>query len=826
MLFFIFLTVLFPAIVSTSVGSQAAPSASSSHNSAYPTHYHPGNPDSIPNSNEQSFQNHRMPALRSGAHKIHHYDFHRQDHTNTTLDSQWLSHSNDSETTTSIPRLIKTTPTHSDVVPSSGATGLWGQAAGPTHVFPKWSPLPQRFKGTQLKPAVALGKAPNNPENWRPTADHKFNYAEEGKNNPDTAHLFAVSNIKFLGPTIALDHSDGVADIRCDSNTWFVDVRDEAHMSVAKTWKKGDTLVQFTFCDAGNARMFLNITEIHPIGMLKLKAIGELMDFEQTMAEAKGGWGHYNPDATDKLKRDVKPTVTTIRNPVITPPPSTHELHERGLWSKAKSGLGHITSGIASVVSDATQGAVSIATEATSAIGSVASAATSEGASVISDVSSKADSVVSQATSAVGSVASEAENFSKTMGASWSVSHPSYPPTSSSPFGPAVTNLWSIDNIDVWDLGVGIVGTTTLTGTIAADFVKLKVNTAQVQLTTKGFEMNFPIGLDAHAADVQHSFTFPFPPIPEEVSPFGIETEWFKCGLWFEIDVNATIGVKASGKYDLGVNLSIPNAQATLDMADSSQNNESGWKPDIKKWFKTEDGTAELKASFGFDFSIMIGLNVTKMNLISAHAQLTDSVALEAKALIDIPGSDLNDNKNIHKRDLRGVSAQPHRARRRGFSLHRRHPRDILLHEFEKGDTCAAEGGIPFELDFADNVFLGADLGPIDKTIGFWSWTTPLWTTCFSTAQPRGTHEALANGISGTHDDHDVNNNNGTHGFHHYNETDAHPFVTHATPTIIAHQEKPEHNGTVAEPGSTSHSRHPEATLGTHHSLNITKSTQ
>ena len=746
---------------------------------------------------------HHYPSLKNGTHRIndtnryHHHPHHHPHngtrnataHAQSTTSKGFLSnaHSLSSKTT-----LTEITTEH----PTKGQTGMWGEAAGPTIRYPPPRAQPSK-PPLALAPALHFSRPKNNPQNWKPSADHTLDYAEGGMSTPDHQHHFARANYTFRDEVVGLEFSDGIQNVECKKDHWIMNIKDQHHLEVAEKWPQTVTLMMFGFCNAGNGRLFIQARSHSRTGPREITVMGERMDINTIPKKyMRTEIGLYKPPA--QRKRDLGSAVPKPRDPTITPAPTIPKHNKRGLFGGFTSAIGGLTSdagsvvsdatsGAESVVSDATSGAESMATQASSAISSVASEATSGAESVVSDVTSGAVSVASKVTSAVASVANDIRHFNKTWGTNWHVSHPTAPPTSSSPFRPAVTKLGTIHNLDIWDLGVGIVGNATLEGSLAVDFLTdpdKAVKEAKVTLDVDEFEMNLPVGIVADASDLQHSFTFDLGNI--EVVPPGYVLEGFAVGNWWELDLNVTLGVKASGQFDLGTNLSISNAKAQWDMLDSNGNENFGWKPEVKNWFHSHDGQAEIKAAIGFDVKYAFGYNITALQNIpgnkllkfsSVEASLVESIALEAKALIDIPDSK-------RKRDLPPESG----------SFTRNHPKDILRRELAKFDTCDKRGGIPFMLSLADNFFMQAGVGALIGTkVPIWTWTTPLWSTCFENAQPKGDNDTHSNRTS--------------------------PNDSRARPTLVAqHDHKGNKTGHATPGDSSSGRRHPQATKVRHNS--------
>ncbi|KAL9071508.1 MAG: hypothetical protein Q9157_005450 [Trypethelium eluteriae] len=758
------------------------------------------------NSTPNSHKSHHFPPLKKGAHKIYnanksHQNQHQNNGTeNGTAQAQQTPVGGFQSTPQSQP--TKTTLTEiSTVHPTEGQTGMWGEPAGPTVAYPPPPPRPSR-PPMNLPPAVHFSKPKNNPQNWVPSNQHSLDYAEGGMSSSDHAHHFARSDYTFQNDVVALEFSDGVQNIECEKDHWKVQIKDQPHMKVAEQWPQDVTLMMFGFCNSGNGRLFVESKGHYVTGPLQITVVGEAIPINKVPKKyMRSQVGHYKPQ---KQKRDLAQAKTVPVDPMITPAPTAApQIYEkRGLFGGFKSAIQGLTSKAGSVVSDATSVAgsaesevtsavVSVATQASSAISSVASEATSKADSVVSDVTSGAKSVESKVTSAVASVVSDVRNFNKTWGTHWHVSHPTASPTSSSPFGPAVTKLGTIHNLDIWDMGIGLVGDASLSGSLAIDFLAPKVEEAKVALDASEVAFNLPVGIVADASDIQHSFTFDLGNI--EVVPPGFVLEGFAIGNWFELDLNITLGVKVSGDFDLGTNLTISDAKAEWDVLDNSNNVLTNWKPKVDKWFHAHNGKAEIKAALGFDVKYAFGYNITALEHLpgnklfsfsSLEASLVESIAVEAKALIDIPDSK-------RKRDL-GIGPE-------SSQFTRNHPKDILRRELARFDTCDQRGGIPFTLSLADNIFMQAGLGALIGTkIPIWTWTTPLWSTCFENAQPKG---------------HEHGHNNETHS----NRTS--PGASNAKPSDTIHRFHKGNGTGHAAPGDFSSSRgnQPNATGAGHH---------
>ena len=299
---------------------------------------------------------------------------------------------------------------------------------------------------------------------------------------------------------------------------------------------------------------------------------------------------------------------------------------------------------------------------------------------------------------------------------------PTSTPTSISPWATPGNKLVSADGIDLWDLGLQMAGEVDLGGSFSIDVTEIGSDqwfTGELELDGANWNLDFPIGLDFRGTEVSHSwdgFQIIEPvDLCAEIGCFAIEN-LFELGSFVQVTLNTTIDFKGTGKINMGANFTYANPKASWDVTDGSKNSASGWDGSStdERWFNVTDGSAELTGAIGLDLTQFNGISLTRLGKATANVSLTDGVSIA-----------------VHATRGLGDSTGGSKGRRRS-QVTRAHPRDILVREFMKRDTCASGGGTSVGLDLEEQVILQAGIGQFGTAPALWATQVPLYSTCIS----------------------------------------------------------------------------------------------
>ena len=484
-----------------------------------------------------------------------------------------------------------------------------------------------------------------------------------------TPHHFVNMNVEYDGDRhgVDLEGSDGVHGIDCLPDHWRIQTKDLDHYNVAKTWPKDVILVSSTFCQSGASRRLLEVEELSYVEPNTIIAHGKegLLGNGPPVSKININMGKFKPNSSKR----------GLDNP--TPVPRGYRMEPK--WKGNAN-----------------------------------------------DIQKRSSNNLNNRNfikGIIGSITSEVGNFNPTYSTqvSGSVHIPTATPTAISPWDTPGTKLASVENMDVWDLGLQMASEITIGGGFSIDnknIGKADWFTGSIDLDGLNWNLDFPIGFDFKGSDFQYSWTNwqIIPPVDlcPELGCFAVENV-FKLGSFVQAALNITVDVKKSGRINMGTNLTYTNPKAHWDITDHTKNSASGWDGTQEKWFNVSDGTAELTGSVGLDLTQFNGFVLQLIKDASANVSLTDGVSIAAHVSQGYVGSSRPKPKAKYRRDLSPGQ-----------------PSDILARELLKRDTCTDNGGTNIELDLEEQVILQAGIGPFGTAPALWATQVPLYTTCIS----------------------------------------------------------------------------------------------
>ncbi|KAI9661767.1 MAG: hypothetical protein M1821_009006 [Bathelium mastoideum] len=422
--------------------------------------------------------------------------------------------------------------------------------------------------------------------------------------------------------------------------------------------------------------------------------------------------------------------------PMITPPPqSTGAGSGAGLRNSKRGGLlgglgnifSHAGEGVAnaatSIVNTATKGAAaagtSVGSQITAGGASAGSQITTGGASVGSQITSGGTSAGRQITAGGAGIASSitsqvqsALSLHSSVRKSAHIQIPKATPTDISPWGSPGNKLPSLQGIDIWDLGMQVKGGMELGGGFTADFAHAgSQGWATAHMFMKGSDWNFdfPLGLDFHGTNIHYENTdVPIgQPINlcEELGCIAVQ-DVFELASALQMNLNASIDVTASGKINMGTNISY--AAPAAFWSSNSSKNASGFEPsNNKKWFNVSDGSIQVTGAIGVDLVHFNGLEIKEFHDASFNFRIVDGVSVVVT---------VTDNLQDTSKLRRDISP-------------RGHSHDVLARELSRRDTCP---GIGINLALEEEIMLDGDAGPLNEGIPLYATQIPLYSTCLS----------------------------------------------------------------------------------------------
>ena len=550
-------------------------------------------------------------------------------------------------------------------------------------------PLPTSQPGsnatgnTYYPPAFSYEGNASNPVLWKARPTPKFGYTRNGgRRDMSQPHQFVNMNVIFHGNRSAVDleSTDGVQDIDCKKTQWHIRTKDQAHLDVARSWPQDVILVTGSFCGVAATRKLIEVHELSFLEPDTIVATGKMgyLNNGFPASSISVEFGHHKPTASH----------SRVTPKTVVSPQSTKDGYEgrvlrqhnqkRNLWGGVKSKFGSAESDVHSHVTSA-----------------------------ISHVSTIESSIQSKVTSDVESAASAHFSTSKPM----HIQVPKATPTDASPWGSAGKKLASVESIDIWDLGIQVNGIMELGGGFTADLAHIGRNGwASAYMFMNGSDWNFdiPLGLDFRGNNVHYENTNLSIGEPidfcEEIGCVAIQ-DVFEIGSTLQMNLNASIDVKSSGKINMGTNFSY--AAPAVSWGPASPN-ASGFGPSNKqKWFNVSDGSIQVTGGIGVDFVQFNGLKIQKYKEADFYVQIVDGVSLVTTVA---------DQQKGPSKPRRDVSV-------------REHPKDILARELSRRDTCA---GVGISLALDEEIMLQADAGPFNGGKNLFATQVPLYSTCFS----------------------------------------------------------------------------------------------
>ena len=442
-------------------------------------------------------------------------------------------------------------------------------------------------------------------------------------------------------------------------------------------------------------------------------------------------WDKFTSDvagAFSTLKSDVDGAFSTLSSDVAGVV-STATSDVAGAVSTATSdaagGFVTATSDAAGVIDTATSDAAGAWMSMTSGAVAAYHTITSDAASVYQNATAAGESALSRFTSLGESVFDKVTAWvehSHTMDVSGSVQFPKATPTGASPFGrpgESLTPSGGIHGINIWDLGAQLKGSIDVGLGFSVDLTALSSDPSKffagyIDVVGTDWDLDIPIGLDFQDAGVSvpipHWELMPPVDLCADIGCFALENV-FELGADLELVSNITLQVNATGKIETGVNLGYSSVHWHWD-SDPQKRKATAKQSHRDKWFKISDGTVSVEGDIGVDFIQFNGIKLDFVKDANVNISFVDGISIGAKVS---SGTEGNMNENS----------------RRDISL-REHPRDILIREFLKRDTCTSNGGVSVELHLDEVLILQAGIPFIGTAPTLWGTDVPLYTTCIA----------------------------------------------------------------------------------------------
>ena len=133
------------------------------------------------------------------------------------------------------------------------------------------------------------------------------------------------------------------------------------------------------------------------------------------------------------------------------------------------------------------------------------------------------------------------------------------------------------------------------------------------------------LGIDANAA-FEDKLTYPILSVP--VPPGFSIPQLFTVGPQVTLDAEVALGVTLAGQVLAGVNMSIPNFSANLDLVDGSKSVSNGFTPQYNKIFEAK-AAISATAAFGLPLGIGLGIDIPPIKY-RKTAALYDKPYIEA----------------------------------------------------------------------------------------------------------------------------------------------------------------------------------------------------
>ncbi|KAL9079509.1 MAG: hypothetical protein Q9157_001621 [Trypethelium eluteriae] len=541
--------------------------------------------------------------------------------------------------------------------------------------LPTSQPGSNTTQNTYFQPAFSHGANPSNPTSWKSQPTPNFAYTRNGgRRDMSQQHQFVNMNVGFHGNRTAVDleSTDGAQQIDCNETHWRIQTKDKAHFDVAMSWPHDVILVTGSFCETGETRRLIEVQELSFPEPSVIVANGKpgFLNNGLPVSTVSVEFGNHRPSDSSSA---LTPIATAPTQPAAQPDqPGPSTVYNKRGWFKSEW------------------------SKATSHIGSAASVVTSH-----------VESAASVVTSHVEAAASLHGSTSKSM----HIQVPKATPTGTSPFSTTGNKLASFHGMDVWDLGMQVNGGIELGGGFTADLAHIgKKGWASAYMFMHGSDWNFdfPLGLEFQGTNEHYENTNLTIGEPIDLcAEFGCIAvqDIFEIGSFLQMNLNATIDVKTSGKINMGTKYSYAAPQVYWG---TDSQNATGFEPSNReKWFNVSDGSIQVSGGLGLDFVQLNGLKITKVKEADFYVQIVDGVSVAATVTKEQKGS---------SKSRRDISA-------------REHPKDVLARELAKRDTCPGLG-VKLELDEA--LMLQADAGPFNGGATLFATQIPLYSTCIS----------------------------------------------------------------------------------------------
>lgn len=574
----------------------------------------------------------------------------------------------------------------------SGASGAvpTGMPTGyPSGIVPpQIEPFPPGFPHGHgpkcLLPHVPDDLDSKDPKHLTPSTEQKLHY-QAG----DTS---AALDYTFHHPGVILGHIDGFKDINCPSNSEITFKIGSHYQQVTKKWpKSGEPLILVDgsdFCGKPGQSTFFNVTS-YTADKDTFTGHGKMHSGGDTDI-VKGftlNWQHSGTAG------DSSPSSASEAPQVTSPPSAMKNLAKR-------FGIGDIpgvsqVEGLGSKIETKVGGVVTD-------IKTKASAVESKGGAIVSKVETGVQGLASKAAGALG----VDETISKVITID---SKPTA--TASSPWGPA-KSLGEVDGVTIYCVKCGAHGSLSMGGSIKVDALDvaegagdalagkdIKIGEGSVDIGVKGLEVPMVFGFQAENAKSPH--------LPLEVQlfsaglvPFEIP-DVFVIGPMLTVDVSFDLQVSATGNLEAGLDFTLEDAEAHLDLADSTKSTNSGWEPKVDKTFNMTDGQLDVNGTFGVPISLGLGINIMGGKF-DKNISITDRPAIELDTIVNTKGNQKRQYEN------------------------RNHARDLLVNR--QDDQCSA--GIQEIIKLKNDVMLNVfDVWSTDLL----PFTTQVFSTCITT---------------------------------------------------------------------------------------------
>jgi hypothetical protein len=528
------------------------------------------------------------------------------------------------------------------------ATGLSDQSSG-KKTSTKTSPnASQQAPVATLKPNVHWDYDTKPASNVIPIPPKDGSNLYYGINDPSKAGEYAWLTYFFKQPSVNLDHTDHIIDIKFSSDSLEMHFdSDEAWELAIETWSKKDELVLITYTEGCGAyetldRCFFQVTKINwKEDEHSIVAEGQPTHPNEIISRGESEWGYYTP------REEPSKIPSGAQRPSGTKPASSSGSGSSRPGDGAcvppvddKYGLQTACFGHSFDQDlDALLGSQDLGDEYQDFLDSIHKDVHGNSTlhrrgffdfvgDVVDVIVKPIEAVVDVVTDALAISADIDKDFSFKLPDAGGQLGPGLVQTTS-PWGDAIQlmkeDLPSSDgltgHVSVYCVGCSVNGHAKLHG--KAKWVPFKGIEEGFIEVNADLQLALKLGVDA-AIQFTHNVHYDLFSMGLPGLSFGV----ISIGPRVEVGANVGLEASASGKLLVGAEMGLQNAVARLDFKDSDKTDVSGFDPNFIPTFEAE-GRIKASASLGLPVGIHVGIKIAMFDI---SAGIVDEPSIKATA--------------------------------------------------------------------------------------------------------------------------------------------------------------------------------------------------